>query len=87
MGLGLVNDADLLSALAANRLSGACFDVFEVEPLSADHPFRFHPKITVTPPYRREPVAEQQAAYAARAIACRPRSEMPAGVVDFHACY
>jgi glyoxylate/hydroxypyruvate reductase A len=82
-----LNEADLLSALVANRLSGARLDVFEVEPLPADHPFRFHPKITVTPHIAGKLVAEQQAAYAARVIACHQRSEMPAGVVDFHACY
>jgi glyoxylate/hydroxypyruvate reductase A len=40
---------DLLEALDSGQLSGACLDVFEVEPLPQDHPFWRHPKIIVTP--------------------------------------
>lgn len=42
-------EEDLLSALAGGQLSGACLDVFQQEPLPADHPFWIHPKITITP--------------------------------------
>ncbi len=42
-------DADLIAALDNNHLSGACLDVFRVEPLPADHPFWQHPKIKITP--------------------------------------
>jgi glyoxylate/hydroxypyruvate reductase A len=47
-GAHLIED-DLLAALDADQLSGACLDVFKVEPLPPDHPFWEHPKITVTP--------------------------------------
>ncbi len=47
-GAHLVEE-DLLAALDAGRLSGACLDVFAVEPLPSEHPFWNHPKITLTP--------------------------------------
>lgn len=40
---------DLLAALDAGQLSGACLDVFAIEPLPSEHPFWKHPKIKVTP--------------------------------------
>lgn len=42
-------EKDLLAALDSGRLSGACLDVFAVEPLPQTHPFWHHPKIIVTP--------------------------------------
>ena len=47
-GEHLVED-DLLEAIEEGQLSGACLDVFPVEPLPKDHIFWHHPKITVTP--------------------------------------
>jgi glyoxylate/hydroxypyruvate reductase A len=82
-----LNEADLLSALKSGRLSGACLDVVEVEPLPDNHLFRSHPKITVTPHVAGVLMPEQQANYAARVIACYYRGEIPDGVVDFHVNY
>jgi glyoxylate/hydroxypyruvate reductase A len=56
-GAGIINagrgghlvEADLLDALASGRISEAVLDVFETEPLPADHPFWTHPRIVVTP--------------------------------------
>jgi glyoxylate/hydroxypyruvate reductase A len=44
----LIDDAALLAALDDGRLSGATLDVFRVEPLPADHPFRRHPRVVAT---------------------------------------
>ena len=42
-------EQDLLAALDAGKVAAAALDVFSVEPLPADHPFRKHPGITLTP--------------------------------------
>lgn len=42
-------EEDLLALLESGHLSGACLDVFRVEPLPAGHPFWAHPRVTVTP--------------------------------------
>ncbi|MBC8258142.1 MAG: glyoxylate/hydroxypyruvate reductase A [SAR324 cluster bacterium] len=47
-GQTLVED-DLIPLLDNGRLAGACLDVFRTEPLPAEHPFRRHKKILITP--------------------------------------
>ncbi len=42
-------EQDLLNALDSGHLRGAIIDVFEQEPLAAEHPFWQHEKIVVTP--------------------------------------
>ena len=42
-------DEDLITLLDNGHLSGACLDVFRTEPLPADHQFRNHNKILITP--------------------------------------
>lgn len=42
-------DADLLELLDAGHLSGACLDVFHVEPLPEEYPFWHHSKVLITP--------------------------------------
>ena len=44
-----VVDADLLAALDSGRLAHAVLDVFQVEPLPAEHRYWRHPKVTVLP--------------------------------------
>ena len=45
----LIDDAALLAALDAGHVAQATLDVFREEPLPADHPYRRHPRVTVTP--------------------------------------
>jgi D-3-phosphoglycerate dehydrogenase len=45
----VVDTAALAKALQAGRLAGAGIDVFEQEPLAADHPLRTAPNTVLTP--------------------------------------
>lgn len=45
----IVVETDLLHALESNTIAGAAIDVFDQEPLAADHPFRRSPKLLATP--------------------------------------
>jgi glyoxylate/hydroxypyruvate reductase A len=45
----LIDDAALIVALDSGQLAHATLDVFRQEPLPTDHPFRAHPRVTVTP--------------------------------------
>lgn len=45
----IIAEADLMAALDSGKVTAAALDVFITEPLPADHPFRRHPGITLTP--------------------------------------
>src|SRR5262249_28718307 len=45
----IIVENDLLAALDSGKVAAAALDVFATEPLPADHPFRKHPAITLTP--------------------------------------
>ena len=45
----IVDEAALIAALREGRIAGAGLDVFDVEPLPADHPFRKLPNTAITP--------------------------------------
>lgn len=45
----LMDEAAVIAALQAGRLGGLGLDVFEIEPLPRDHPFRLHPAVLATP--------------------------------------
>ncbi|VTU35831.1 2-hydroxyacid dehydrogenase [Variovorax sp. RA8] len=75
-------EADLVPLLDSGHLAGATLDVFEVEPLPADHPFWRHPKITVTPHGSARTMRGATIAQIAGKIMAIERGEPVAGVVE-----
>jgi phosphoglycerate dehydrogenase-like enzyme len=45
----IIDEAAMLAALRANKIAGAGLDVFDVEPLPLDHPFRKMDNVVLTP--------------------------------------
>jgi phosphoglycerate dehydrogenase-like enzyme len=45
----IIQEADLLEALREGRIAGAALDVFDIEPLPQDHPFRRLENVLATP--------------------------------------
>ena len=45
----VINEPDLIDALAAGHLGGAALDVFTTQPLPMDSPLRDHPRVALTP--------------------------------------
>lgn len=46
---GIIDQEALLEALEGGKLGGAVLDVYDVEPLPADHPLRKAPRVVLTP--------------------------------------
>ena len=45
----IISEADLIAALESGKVAGAALDVFAVEPLPADHPYRQQANLILTP--------------------------------------
>ncbi len=75
-------EADLIPLLDSGALAGATLDVFEVEPLPAEHPFWRHPKIAVTPHGSARTVRDASIAQIAGKIRAVERGVPIAGVVE-----
>ena len=75
-------DEDLLALLDSGHLSGATLDVFRTEPLPQGHPFRQHPKITLTPHISARTLRDETIAQIAGKIAALQRGEAVAGRVE-----
>ncbi len=45
----IISETDLVAALESGKVAGAALDVFAVEPLPAEHPYRKQPNIILTP--------------------------------------
>jgi phosphoglycerate dehydrogenase-like enzyme len=45
----IVDEAALVETLSAQKIAGAAIDVFDHEPLPAEHPFRRLPNVLATP--------------------------------------
>ena len=45
----IIAENDLIAALESGKVAGAALDVFAVEPMAADHPFRKQPNLILTP--------------------------------------
>jgi glyoxylate/hydroxypyruvate reductase A len=65
---GHVVDEDLLAALDSGHLAGAFLDVFNHEPLAADHPYWLHDKVYLTPHVAGELVPRSCAHSVARSV-------------------
>jgi glyoxylate/hydroxypyruvate reductase len=77
-----VVEADLLALLDEGHLSGATLDVFETEPLPADHPFWRRPGIVVTPHVAAETELVPAIGQVADKLARWSRGEAVSGRVD-----
>lgn len=75
-------DADLLAAIAGERIVGATLDVFREEPLPATHPFWAEPRITITPHCSALTQRKATLSQIAEKITRLERGESVTGVVD-----
>lgn len=80
-GKHLVDD-DLLKLIDIGHLSGATLDVFRTEPLSVDHLFWQHPKITITPHTAARTHREESIAQIAKKIQSSQHGTSITGLVD-----
>ncbi len=84
---GHLVDDDLLAALGDGHLSCAALDVFNQEPLPADHPYWGHPRVVVTPHIAAFSVPATAIESVAANIRCMEAGKAPLYVVEFERGY
>jgi glyoxylate/hydroxypyruvate reductase len=84
---GHLVDDDLLAALDEGRISSAALDVFNEEPLPADHPFWGHPRVVLTPHIAAFSVPATAIESVAANIRRIEAGEAPLYVIDFERGY
>ncbi|WP_334188994.1 2-hydroxyacid dehydrogenase [Noviherbaspirillum sp.] len=82
-GAHLVDD-DLLDAIRRGKIDAARLDVFNAEPLPADHPFWHEPAIYLTPHVSAENDMEQSLGQIADRIRALENGQPVTGVVNWH---
>lgn len=75
-------EADLLKLLGSGHITGACIDVLRTEPAPADHPFRHHPRITLTPHISAMTLLEPSMEQISQKIRALLAGETISGIVD-----
>ena len=84
---GHLVEEDLIPLLDGGQLAGATLDVFQQEPLPAEHPFWRHPKIIVTPHGSARTLRSESIAQIAGKIRALQRGEAISGVVEHERGY
>jgi len=80
-------ESDLLFALENKKLSGACLDVLEVEPVPFNHPFNKNTNIKITPHVAGYIGPDTQAPYASKVIKDFYNNDIINGMVDYNSLY
>lgn len=80
-------ESDLILGLKNGKLSGACLDVFQVDPLPSNHPFNTIPNIKITPHIAGYIGPETQAPYACDVIRSYIEKRKIEGIVNYKAMY
>jgi glyoxylate/hydroxypyruvate reductase A len=78
---------DLVAALDSGRIAHAYLDVFETEPLPADHPYWTHPAVSVTPHVAALTEPRTALAKVVANVERVRRGERPEALVDASASY
>jgi glyoxylate/hydroxypyruvate reductase A len=79
---GHLVEADLPALLDSGQIAGATLDVFQEEPLPAQHPFWQDPRIAITPHISALTVRSEAARQIAEKIVVLQRGEPVVGLVD-----
>ncbi|MEG1771535.1 MAG: NAD(P)-dependent oxidoreductase, partial [Comamonas sp.] len=75
-------EQDLIDQIDAGHVAGATLDVFRTEPLPADHAFRRHPRIKLTPHASARTLREDSLAQMIGKLQALARGEPLTGVVE-----